>query len=97
MPAPWLCLPCHTSVSHLRPEPCLVTGPAGAGRRYCRRFIPSATQFTYFACLLGGGLVFLSLSFFVFLPIIIIAPSKFALTFTLGEGGAVQWPGLGAG
>jgi hypothetical protein len=33
---------------------------------------------------MGGGLVFLSLSFFVFLPLIIIAPSKFAMTFTLG-------------
>jgi hypothetical protein len=46
--------------------------------------LPSATQLTYFAAFLGAGLLFLSLAVFVFLPMIILAPGKFALTFTLG-------------
>lgn len=46
--------------------------------------LPSATQFTYFAAFLGAGLLFLALATFVFLPVIILAPAKFALTFTLG-------------
>ncbi len=37
-----------------------------------------------FFCLMGGGLVFLSLAFFVFLPVIILAPAKFALCFSIG-------------
>jgi hypothetical protein len=46
--------------------------------------LPSATQLTYFAAFLGAGLLFLALATFVFLPMIILAPAKFALTFTLG-------------
>jgi len=46
--------------------------------------LPSTTQLTYFAAFLGAGLIFLALAIFVFLPMIILAPAKFALTFTLG-------------
>jgi hypothetical protein len=46
--------------------------------------LPSTTQLTYFAAFLGAGLLFLSLAVFVFLPMIILTPAKFALTFTLG-------------
>lgn len=46
--------------------------------------MPSQQQWTHFACLLGAGLVFLSLALFVFLPMIIFAPAKFATSFTLG-------------
>lgn len=46
--------------------------------------LPSTTQLTYFAAFLGAGLLFLALATFVFLPMIILAPAKFALTFTLG-------------
>lgn len=46
--------------------------------------LPSSTQLTYFAAFLGAGLLFLALATFVFLPVIILAPAKFALTFTLG-------------
>lgn len=46
--------------------------------------MPSTTQLTYFAAFLGAGLIFLALATFVFLPMIILAPAKFALTFTLG-------------
>ena len=47
--------------------------------------MPSATQFTYFAAFLGGGLLALAMAVFVFLPVIIIAPAKFASAFTLGS------------
>lgn len=47
--------------------------------------IPSSTQLAYFAALFGGGLFFLGLAFFLFLPVIIIAPSKFAICFTVGS------------
>lgn len=46
--------------------------------------LPSATQLTYFAAFLGAGVLFLALATFLFLPVIILAPAKFALTFTLG-------------
>lgn len=41
---------------------------------------------TYFFALLGAGALFLLLSFFVFLPVLVVAPAKFALTFSLGSG-----------
>lgn len=47
--------------------------------------MPSSTQFTYFAALMGGGLLALAMAVFVFLPVIIIAPAKFASAFTLGS------------
>ncbi len=37
----------------------------------------------FFSFLAAGG-VFLLLAFFIFLPVIILSPSKFALSFTLG-------------
>lgn len=46
--------------------------------------IPSGEQLIYFFSFLGGGLFFLFMAFFVFLPVIILAPSKFALAFTIG-------------
>jgi hypothetical protein len=54
-----------------------------AGRRSVQ--MPSTTQFTYFFSLFAAGLVFLALAFTVFLPVIILAPAKFALCFTLGS------------
>ncbi|KAL6766552.1 hypothetical protein ACKKBG_A36480 [Auxenochlorella protothecoides x Auxenochlorella symbiontica] len=50
------------------------------------QFIPSAAQWTYFAVFAGTGVLFLLASLFVFLPLIILSPSKFALTFSLGSG-----------
>jgi hypothetical protein len=47
--------------------------------------IPTGDQLIYFCSLLAGGLFFLFLAFFVFLPVIILAPSKFALAFTIGN------------
>lgn len=46
--------------------------------------IPTGEQLMYFLSLLGGGLFFLFMAFFVFLPVVILAPSKFALSFTIG-------------
>ncbi|KAG2438080.1 hypothetical protein HXX76_005689 [Chlamydomonas incerta] len=46
--------------------------------------IPSGQQLVYFFCFLAAGGVFLLLAFMLFLPVIILAPSKFALSFTLG-------------
>eukprot|EP00798_Chlamydomonas_sp_ICE-L_P020258 gene20258-27012_t len=46
--------------------------------------VPTSTQLIYFFCFLAGGGVFLMLAFTIFLPIIILSPSKFAMSFTLG-------------
>lgn len=51
----------------------------------CSFRIPSGTDFVYFAALLCGSAVFFFLAFFLFLPMIIIAPGKFALSFTCGS------------
>ncbi|KAL4447203.1 hypothetical protein ABPG77_007236 [Micractinium sp. CCAP 211/92] len=47
--------------------------------------IPSTTQWTYFAFFLGTGVLFLAMAFFLFLPMIILAPAKFAMTFSIGS------------
>mmetsp|Transcript_26139 Transcript_26139/g.57135 ORF Transcript_26139/g.57135 Transcript_26139/m.57135 type:complete len:234 (-) Transcript_26139:294-995(-) len=46
--------------------------------------IPTGQQLIYFFSFLAGGGVFLMLAFTIFLPTLIIAPSKFAMSFTLG-------------
>jgi hypothetical protein len=48
------------------------------------RSVPSTQQLTQFFAFLAGGVVLLALAFMVFLPVIILSPSKFALSFTLG-------------
>jgi hypothetical protein len=48
------------------------------------RSIPSTQQLVYLVSFLAAGVVFLSLAFMLFLPIIVLSPSKFALSFTLG-------------
>ena len=47
--------------------------------------VPGTTQWVYFAALAGSGALFLLLAFFIFLPMIILSPSKFAITFSLGS------------
>jgi hypothetical protein len=47
--------------------------------------IPTSTQWTYFAFFLGAGVLFLAMAFFIFLPMIILAPAKFAMTFSIGS------------
>lgn len=47
--------------------------------------IPSGTDFVYFAALVGGAVVFFFLAFFLFLPLLIVSPGKFALSFTFGS------------
>ncbi|GAX74841.1 hypothetical protein CEUSTIGMA_g2287.t1 [Chlamydomonas eustigma] len=46
--------------------------------------IPSGQQLMFFFSFLAAGGVFLLLAFTIFLPVIILSPSKFALSFTLG-------------
>ncbi len=48
------------------------------------RRIPSTQQLTYAFAFSAGGGVLLLLAFMVFLPVIVLAPAKFALSFTLG-------------
>jgi len=48
--------------------------------------VPGTTQWVYFGAFAGAGVLLLLLSFFVFLPMIILSPSKFAITFSLGSG-----------
>ena len=45
---------------------------------------PSTESWTLFAGLLGGGGLFLALAFTICLPILPLAPHKFALAFTVG-------------
>ena len=47
--------------------------------------MPNTMNFTWFLALLGAGLLFTVLAFSLFLPIIILAPSKFAICFTIGS------------
>ena len=47
--------------------------------------MPSTQQFAYFFAFIGSGLVFMVIAFSIFLPVIVIAPSKFALSFTIGS------------
>lgn len=47
--------------------------------------MPSTQQFAYFFAFIGSGLVFMIIAFSVFLPLIVVAPSKFALSFTIGS------------
>ncbi|CAD7700703.1 unnamed protein product [Ostreobium quekettii] len=46
--------------------------------------VPTSTQWSYFASFMAGGALLLVMSFTLFLPMIAISPSRFALTFTLG-------------
>ena len=46
--------------------------------------IPSTEQIGLFLALAGGGALFLFMAFFLFLPVLILSPSKFALSFTIG-------------
>jgi hypothetical protein len=48
--------------------------------RFCR-----AQRFQAFVIALVGGIVFIALSLFVFLPMLLFVPSKFATSFTLGS------------
>ncbi len=47
--------------------------------------LPSTSHFTWFLAFLASGIVFLILAFSLFLPVIILAPSKFAICFTFGS------------
>lgn len=67
----------------------LFSHKSGTGQAHhplaCRYRMPSTQQFAYFFAFIGAGLVFMILAFSVFLPVIVLAPSKFALSFTIGS------------
>ena len=48
--------------------------------------MPNMQQFAYFFAFLIAGLVFLVIAFSLFLPVIILAPNKFAISFTIASG-----------
>ncbi|KAK9803362.1 hypothetical protein WJX73_008808 [Symbiochloris irregularis] len=48
--------------------------------------MPTTSTYVYFAAILGAGLIFLLLAFTLFLPVIMLAPAKFAICFTIGSG-----------
>lgn len=48
------------------------------------RSLPTGQALVYFFSFMAAGAVFLLLAFMLFLPVIILTPSKFALSFTLG-------------
>eukprot|EP00892_Ulva_mutabilis_P012218 jgi/Ulvmu1/9369/UM050_0121.1 len=47
--------------------------------------IPSGADFVYFSAFVCGAIVFFFMAFFVFLPMLVFAPAKFALSFTFGS------------
>ncbi|EIE25582.1 tetraspanning membrane protein [Coccomyxa subellipsoidea C-169] len=57
----------------------------GSGIQSAQSTLPSTSHFTWFLAFLASGIVFLILAFSLFLPVIILAPSKFAICFTFGS------------
>ncbi len=53
-------------------------------KRTHRFQVPSSQQLAYFFAFMASGVFFLVLAFSVFLPLIIIAPAKFAFSFSIG-------------
>ncbi|XP_027332654.1 protein transport protein SFT2-like [Abrus precatorius] len=48
--------------------------------------VPSGKALVYFALLLASGVFFIFIAFTLFLPVMVIMPQKFAISFTLGCG-----------
>ncbi|CAI9089787.1 OLC1v1024422C1 [Oldenlandia corymbosa var. corymbosa] len=48
--------------------------------------VPSGKSLMYFALLLASGVFFIIIAFSIFLPVMVIAPQKFAICFTMGCG-----------
>lgn len=46
--------------------------------------VPSAKSFMYFGVLLASGVFFIFIAFTMFLPVIVLAPQKFGICFTIG-------------
>lgn len=63
------------------------TGAQGLQNNVQSQFsnMPSTTTYAYFFAILAAGIVMLLLAFTLFLPVVMLAPSKFAITFTLGS------------
>ncbi|XP_024363090.1 uncharacterized protein [Physcomitrium patens] len=48
------------------------------------QFVPSRQALTAFAIMIAAGVFFIFMAFFMFLPIIVLVPQKFAIAFTIG-------------
>lgn len=51
--------------------------------RPCSFQVPTTQQLTYFAAFFGAGLFFLVIAFGIALPVIVLAPAKFAFRYEL--------------
>lgn len=68
-----------------------IRGLWGRARESMAAYVPpTRDQITMFLGLLAGGALFLTMAFFfVFPPVIILSPQKFALSFTIGACGPI--------
>ena len=60
-----------------------VSDPAGAVQA-AREALPDGSNMAYATMLFGAGAFFLVIAFFIALPVLIVFPAKFALSFTTG-------------
>lgn len=60
-----------------------VTDPAGTVQA-AREALPDGSNMAYATMLFGAGAFFLVIAFFIALPVLIVFPAKFALSFTTG-------------
>lgn len=47
-------------------------------------FVPSRQAITVFSIMIAAGVFFIIMAFTMFLPIIVLVPQKFAISFTIG-------------
>lgn len=57
---------------------------ATAGVQSAAQFVPSRQALTAFAIMIAAGSFFIFMAFFMFLPVIVLVPQKFAISFTIG-------------
>ena len=48
-------------------------------------FVPSRQALTAFFIMIAAGSFFIFMAFFMFLPVIVLVPQKFAISFTIGS------------
>lgn len=57
---------------------------ATANVQSAAQFVPSRQALTAFAIMIAAGSFFIFMAFFMFLPVIVLVPQKFAISFTIG-------------
>jgi len=58
---------------------------ATANVQSAAQFVPSRQALTVFAIMIAAGSFFIFMAFFMFLPVIVLVPQKFAISFTIGS------------